>query len=192
MTLGRPSFNTDDDHFLIEANKVICGVVSIHLPLQFMVFHIDNWFGDKWLGFEGKILGAFGVSNKSISVIPPFVQNRITTQSLFQRTDDQKYSYSGEGPQIYHQGKSSENFNNHLETNILETALFWVSGNSAINGRGSIMGYVPVKDKYWGWYLELSQLLNWNISKQIGIHNHEIEMLTKQMITLTGLLGQEF
>lgn len=186
MILGIRPFDDDDVHFLAEVDHVIRGVVGIHLPPRFMVFRIDNWFGDKWLRFAGKAIGALGVWHDFRATVPPFVQNRITAQSLFELSNDRQYSHAGTGPNIHNDGPSSHNFGNRATTSVPDTALFWFSGKSETNGRGSIMGYTPSPDKYWGWYLEFVASDSWKVSKQIDFHNDELTLARDRMVTLTG------
>jgi len=186
MILGLPPFEADDVHFLIEADRIVRGVVAMHSPPRILVFRIDNWFGEKWLRFSGKALGALGVWDNTHTVVPPFVQNRITAQSLFEQTVGNQYSYAGAGPQIHHDGPSSHNLTNRAKRRAPDTALFWFSGNSKLNGRGSIMGYTPTPKQYWGWYLEFSRSPDWKISKQVDFHETEIEWAENQLATLIG------
>ena len=186
MILGIPTFDDDDVHFLTEVDRVIRGVVAMHPPSRFMVFRIDNWFGGKWLRFAGKELGAFGVWHNTRATVPPFVQNRITAQSFFERSNDDQYAHAGTGPNIHNDGPSSHNFGNRALTTAPDTSLFWFSGNSKSNGRGSIMGYTPSPDKYWGWYLEFVMADPWKVSKQVDFHDNELALARDRMVTLIG------
>jgi hypothetical protein len=121
---------------------------------HYQTFRIDNWFGPKWFGFCGKLVGAVGVANDRNVVIPPFVQNRLTAQSLFVRDDDGSYSHQGDGPKVHNIGTSESNFKNHARDAAPDTTLFWISGNSMRNGRGSIMSYKPGPTNYWMFYVE--------------------------------------
>ena len=55
---------TDDGNFLSIVLVLIDYFYQKYAPKNIHAIHIDNWFGDKWLGFRGKILGAAGVRDK--------------------------------------------------------------------------------------------------------------------------------
>ncbi len=187
MILGLPAFDDDDVHFLAEVDRIVRGVVAMHQPPRFAVVRVDNWFGSKWLRFAGKAMGAFGVWGNKHVVVPPFVSNRITAQASFTHSIDSQYLYAGEGGKIHHNGPSSHNLQ-HRATDVLpDTALFWFSGNSKLNGRGSIMGYTPSPDKYWGWYLEFSRISEWQITRAIDFHDNEIKLAKRELATLIGI-----
>ncbi|HBE68796.1 MAG TPA: hypothetical protein DDW52_11675 [Planctomycetaceae bacterium] len=186
MILGIQTYDDDNVDFIAEVDCVIRGVVGMYTPPRFMVFRINNWFGDNWLQFTGKALGAIGVWQKTRATVPPFVQNRITAQSLFERSSDNQYVHVGTGPNIHNDGPSSHNFGNHVLTTAPDTSLFWYSGNSKRNGRGSIMGSTPSPKKYWWWYLEYVAADPWRLSKQIDFHDNELALARDRMVTLIG------
>ena len=140
MILELPPFIDDDIHFLTYVDRVVRGVVAVHSPERFIVIRVDNWFGDKWLKFSGKALGAIGVRNQTNVVAPPSVPNRITAQSQFKQANADTYTYEGEGSQIHQSKPSSDNLTNRVRQVAPNTGLFWFSGNSKANARGSIMG----------------------------------------------------
>lgn len=174
MMFNLPLFQSDNDDFLTEIEVLIRGIVAIHQPQQFLVVRINNWFGSRWLRFAGKAIGALGIRDNSNVVIPPFVQNRITAQSLFERSPDRSYICLGEGPNIHHDGPSSQNLTNRAKHRIPGAALFWFSGASELNGRGSLMGYIPTPIQYWGWYIEFVAAPQWHVAKRIDIHENEV------------------
>lgn len=166
MILQLQDCEDDDPEFVAIVELVVRGVSGFHKPRQFQVFRINNWFGPKWLGFCARVVGAAGFRNFTNVVVPPFVQNRLTAQSLFVCRPDGQYEYSGDGPQIHHVGKSSENFKNLVRVRTPETMLFWFSGNTKKNKRGSLMAYMPGRSDGM-WYLEFQKQEEWSISQQI-------------------------
>ena len=193
MILGIQAYANDDSHFLPMVDDLIRGVVSVHSPQRFMVFRIDNWFGQKWLRFAGKAMGAFGVWSNTRTTIPSFVQNRITSQSYFKRTNTDQYTYSGTGSNIHNHGASSHNhgasshnLGNHAKANAPDTALFWFSGRTLVNARGSIMGYTPCPDRYWGWYLGFERLGLWKVAKQVDFRDCDLSLARGHNVTLLG------
>jgi hypothetical protein len=53
----------DADAFVSVVDGVVDGIARAHRPVEVVVVKIDNWFGDKWLKFSGKVFGALGVSH---------------------------------------------------------------------------------------------------------------------------------
>lgn len=184
MILGIPTFDDDSVHFLSEVDHVIRGVVGMYTPPRFMVFRIDNWFGDKWLRFAGKAMGALGIWHDTRATIPPFVQNRISAQAFFDRSNVNQYVHGGVGPNIHNIGPSRHNFGNRAPVTAPGTSLFWFSGNSKSNGRGSIMGYTRSPEKYWGWYLEFVAADPWKVSKRVDFHANDLSLAQEKRVTL--------
>ena len=178
------NYESDDVEFLRKVEIIIRGICTLYKPIEVRIFRIDNWFDSKWLKFAGKVLGAVGIWDNKRVVIPPFVQNRITAQSHFQITPNNQYTYLGEGPNIHTDGPSEENLQNLAKRVAPNSALFWYSGNTLSNGRGSIMGYIPI-EKYWGWYLEFAQKNDaWKISKKVNFENWQLESFESDSVKM--------
>jgi hypothetical protein len=82
---------TDDPGFLRCVSKIINSLVRRNSPKLVVLVSIDNWFDHKWLGFEGKELGAVAVRWNFPYNIPPFHPNRVMAQSSFLRVGPGKY-----------------------------------------------------------------------------------------------------
>ena len=54
---------TDDPGFLDWVEATVVGVEEAIDTKQTYVVKIDNWFGQRWLGFSGKALGALAHAN---------------------------------------------------------------------------------------------------------------------------------
>ena len=170
--LGEPA-NDDDPNSLAFVDRLIAGALAVYRPEDVRVFKIDNWFDHKWLMFSGKVIGAVGVWQKD-PTLPPFVANRIVHQWHFRRDDDGGYQPLGSGPDIHHRGWSSENLQHRVRLVVPTSALFWYSGNTLATGRGSLMGYIPVEDDCWTWFLSLIRDGSWKVSRRKNIHAYEI------------------
>ena len=181
MTFNWAEFDNDDPEFTLNACELVRGIVGgFQLP-RYQIFRIDNWFGPKWLGFCGKLVGAVGASNFKNVVIPPFVQNRLTAQSLFERDMNGNYSHLGDGPKIHTIGPSAANFKNYARDAAPNTTLFWISGNSIANERGSIMSYKPGTDAYWMFYVEYAKKNGiWVLSQHKQMPSKIADMLKEQ------------
>lgn len=172
--LGLSADLDDDPAFAALAFRLIDGAVAKHRPADVRVFKIDNWFDHKWLGFSGKILGAAGVWKGSLT-IPPFVANRLVRQWQFQRDAERGgYRWLGPGPDIHHRGWSAENLNRRVSLITPFSALFWFSGNSMATGRGSVMGYMPIEQEHWQWFLSFRHDEEWKIVRRKNIHEYEV------------------
>lgn len=183
MPFNWPDFDNDDPVFMRCATELVHGIVGGMALPRFQTFRIDNWFGPKWLGFCGKLVGAVGFVNYHNVVIPPFVQNRITAQSQFVRNDDGSYSHQGAGPQIHNIGRSESNFKNYARDAAPDTTLFWISGNTTANRRGSIMCYKPGPENYWMFYVEYqSKDGDWSIAQHKRMPPMIADMLRGQSI----------
>lgn len=65
--------------FIANVDLLLRGITTTQAPKDLILIRIDNWFGPKWLRFSGKILGAAGLWNKTLTV-PPFVPNRVVSE----------------------------------------------------------------------------------------------------------------
>ena len=169
--------NTDDSIFLEQINGIMSGIAKYSHPENVLIFRINNWFSSKWLAFSGKLLGALGVWSGSELVVPPFVENRITAQSAFKWDEGTHfYQYVGTGQKIHFKGPSVKNLQRRVKKIVPDTALFWYSGNTSINQRGCLMGYIPVaqEQKYWGWYLSFKLNSKWKIISKINFPDKEL------------------
>ena len=55
----------DDAEFVVLVQRLIHGVVATSKSKDYCVVRIDNWFGERWLNFSGKTLGALGCPQKA-------------------------------------------------------------------------------------------------------------------------------
>ena len=54
----------DSAQFINIASRLITSVAASNDWPWIYAVHVDNWFGSRWLGFQGKILGAAGVRSR--------------------------------------------------------------------------------------------------------------------------------
>lgn len=77
--------------------KFVDGLTAMFAAQVKTVFlvRVDNWFGPKWLGFQARVSGAFGVRAQNAAtqsgpaVIPPFKPSRIVSERRFIRGQEQ-------------------------------------------------------------------------------------------------------
>ncbi len=164
----------DDPQFTDLAFRLIAGATRVHAPADVRVVKIDNWFGHAWLGFSGKALGQLGVWKESLT-IPPFVANRVVRQWHFERDYEQGgYHLEGPGRNVHYQGPSRENLYRRVRHLVPSSALFWFSGNTLATGRGSLMGYIPLDQDHWGWFLSFGREHGWRAIRGKNIDDQDV------------------
>jgi hypothetical protein len=169
----------DDPRFIKLVSRLIAGAVAVHQVPDVRVYKIDNWFDHWWLRFSGKTLGAVGVRAKALT-IPPFVANRIVGQWRYRRDEiGDGYQLIDNGRDIHHQGWSAANLQRRLRHIVPSSALFWFSGNTVANGRGSLMAYLPIEQDHWPWFLAFARNGEWKIMRRKDIHENETRLFEK-------------
>jgi hypothetical protein len=171
--------DSDSVEFTSEVAQLITSVVSATSPAVFYVVKVDNWFGPKWLAFSHKVMGAFGVASRDL-VVPPFVPNRIVSEVIFTLANSGEYEKSDASKPIHVEQVSSANAGRKLSILLPNAALFWWSGQSATNGRGSLMAYLPTPDGHVPWYIELAGQETWGPSVTKGISSSELQSYQSQ------------
>jgi hypothetical protein len=166
---------TDDPALMYWLDGILAGVFDQFRPKQLYVLKVDNWFGKRWLGFSGKALGAFGV-RKSELTTPPFIPSRIVSQHRFVRGERDVLKR----PRIHVFQRSGENVNRKVEHVAPGATLFWYSGQSTENGRGSVMAYVNVGPEYWPWYVGVECSPVCRVVERVGITAAELGALSKR------------
>ena len=166
----------DDKRYIKIVREVIAAAVRQDSPVTLRVIRIDNWFGEKWRGFAGKVLGAFGVGRGRL-VIPPFVPSRVDSEcSLTMR--ESEYGVDLDFDVLHRRIRSEENLRRYFDQHSPETVAVWFSSKSASNGRGSIMVYSDVgMNRTVSWYVELSATKNWEVSVANGITTSDFHKL---------------
>jgi hypothetical protein len=148
----------DAPDFVRQVEQVASGIIRRHAPESVVLIKIDNFFGSKWLGFSGKVIGLLGVWDKPYDRpadnirVPPFVPNRVVSQRRFASPS---YKEIDGGKSIHKHIPSSLALSRKAAGIVPRAALVWYSGNSIATGRGAVMAYVPVDGSYWPWYAAL-------------------------------------
>lgn len=131
----------DDDRFLAVVNRLVDRLSPAADVVDIRVVRIDNWFGPKWLGFAGKVLGALSVhkvTTRADLVVPPFTPGRVVWERHFAVNDD-GHSLVESLPLLHREQTSSANLGRKLAEFSSRAHFVWFSGNSRGNGRGSVM-----------------------------------------------------
>ena len=132
----------DSPEFLRAASEHAITALESPLVRSIFISRVRGWFGERWLGFSGKALGAVGVKLFDLTV-PPFVPSRITSTVFLARTPEGSFA-EAEPPFVLHPKQASVK---NLRRNIRELApssgLFWLSTSRLTSGRGALMSYLP-------------------------------------------------
>jgi hypothetical protein len=164
----------DDPEFLAWVEGVIAGFESQFQTDQSYVVKIDNWFGQRWLGFSGKAVGALGV-RKARLTLPPFVPSRVLSQRRF----SSKAPRSKSRQQLHVWQRSGDNFQRYADIVVHDASVFWYSGATKGNGRGSFMAYVLTPEGHWPLYVGLRKSESWQVAEALGVSKRELEDIHK-------------
>ena len=167
----------DDPLFTERAQVVLDGLVGYAKPRELCITKIDNWFGPNWLEFSGKVLGALGVWRRHVT-IPPFHEHRRVSLARYTlRSDKAAYELNDSSfpSDLYWSGTSAANTRRYVDKIVPGVTLLWWSGNTQLNGKGSLMCYTPIADSYWCWYIGLFRERVWKVSLLKGISRAELD-----------------
>jgi len=141
----------DAPEFVQIVSAIVEGVTRRHAPPWLVLVKIDNWFGPKWLGFKGKVLGALGTWSIPYSgiadhvTLPAFVPNRVVSQRGFAGPSYNEIETNAIHKHIPSDLAAMRRMSNELSG----VAMIWYSGNSLKAERGAVMSYIPVGNSYW-------------------------------------------
>jgi hypothetical protein len=103
---------TDDAAFVDLAGRVIAGAAIEAELREIVVVHIDHWFGRRWLGFSGKILGAAGVRSRQLDCShapPPFHPRRVLSARHYGPSDARSFDFKSNVTWLHGYRPSEEN-----------------------------------------------------------------------------------
>jgi hypothetical protein len=140
-----------------------------------MLVAVDHWFGSRWFGFIGKMLGMAGVSSHHTPYIPPFVPARIVSQRRFISPN---YVETDAGSPLHIEVSSSFARRRKLATIEPDTAVVWYSADSYETGQMSLMAYIPFEGRYFNWYALLQRHEDeWKVQELVNISDAEFRSL---------------
>lgn len=168
----------DAPGFLLVVERAVGALLARHPTEKVRLVSVDNWFGPKWLGFAAKLVGALGVWREASGLtVPPFVPNRIVGEQLWAGDPVGGYRRIETGASLHRQQPSC----NNLARRIAEVApgelVVWFSGNSARNGRGSMMAYVPQRDGYLALHAQWTASPDWVLAQVKGMARDDFAAL---------------
>ncbi len=159
----------DDPDFVRLVQDVVAGAAHRHRPTEVLVVHIDNWFGDRWVRFAGKMFGAAGV-RKPRATVPPFHPHRVRSEQRFVREAATSVYESARATRRLHRYQhSGENLQRYADLQTASGMFAWYSGNTLQNAVGSLMVYLVENDEAKCWYALLEKRGEWVCRKSVGI-----------------------
>lgn len=179
MQIELPINDGDDSAFVQCVGRLLTRDVRAAQPEQVYIARIDNWFGDRWYGFCGKILGAAGVhrrrGNKRF-VVPPFVPQRVLSETCYEKADDGDYRHTESSRRLAIHQTSEGNLRRGLDRFTESGVLFWYSGNSASQDMASAMLYARTPSVTDAWYLGVRRDgEKWQFHRGIGMTTCDVD-----------------
>jgi hypothetical protein len=173
----------DSPEYLELVRGVVQGMVRDRPPEDIWLVRVDNWFGKKWCGFVGKVMGAFGVARTDRLVVPPFVPARIEDVQYL-RAVVGGYRSEPSLAEVHREQSSESNATRFIDEMTDDGLLVWYAGRSAKNKRGSLMAYRVRPAEQWGWHAELRERAGrWSPSSLVGVSPTELATWTGRSVS---------
>ena len=151
----------DDEGFLAIVGRLLEQLARTADDLHLV--RIDNWFGPKWLGFSGKLLGAVGVHTdveRGAVVVPPFSPGRVVWERHLSSAGGEYFPV--ECPWTLHGKRSSESNMTRQLSHFQSSGHFvWFSGKTHPNERGSLMVVSLDDSKQDAYFIEFTKSGGW-------------------------------
>ena len=154
----------DDRGFLQEVQKLIVGILPCYRPGEVFLVRIDDWFDRNRLGLKICPPDDAAVARCGTQLpVPWFSRGRIVAAQRFRFEDDQKTSLVAQGNAV----STMLTANRYKSVaQISDNAMFvWLSGNSARNGKGSLLIYFTQQGIDTGWYAGYSSQQAWHVAR---------------------------
>ena len=156
-----PQNELDDPAFIDLVASFVRAYAKLTSANRVYVTHIDNWFGERWLGFAGKFRGVAGirqrrgklgidVRDRSLAV-PPFRPSRVQGYAGFSIGTD------GNSEDIRPAELHCEKNGGWIHTLVGDGLYFWYSGKTSENTNGCLMAYELSSGGQDAWYLNFSK-----------------------------------
>ena len=165
-----PNNELDDPAFISLIGSYVFAYAKSTSATRIYLIHIDNWFGERWLGFAGKFRGIAGIRQRRGKLgidkrtrslaIPPFRPSRVQAYAGF--------SIAGGGTikECYAPALHCEKNGGSIHTLSGDGLYAWYSGNTATNTTGCLMVYELNPGGQDAWYLNFSTDAagKWNVA----------------------------
>jgi hypothetical protein len=156
----------DDAPAFIEQNEACArGVARLLRPPELIAVKINNWFGPKWLPFSAPTRDPDAGIPANYLSLPLFVPNRVIGQLSFAAPNYVEHV----SRRSVHARVRTSHARQRLMSDVLPgTAIIWYSGNSRPAGRGSLLVYLPMGDRYHAWYAGWYENGEWRLALTKG------------------------
>lgn len=165
---------TDDAAFLDLASRLIAGAALANGLGDVVAVHIDHWFGERWLGFCGKLLGAAGVRSRRLDgelTPPPFHPHRVLSARAYRLTESQIFEYWDDVQSLHGDRPSQANINRTFRRNRLYA---WYSGDTTATDKGVVMVYAVKTAENAAWYTAFHKTPTWHLGQTVAVSPREV------------------
>lgn len=153
----------DDDPTLIALLETLTrNLLRQQCAQELYLIRINNWFDHKWLGFSGKVLGAFGWWKYKLT-LPPFHPHRVTQERYARVISCEPLTLRIEEHAPLHREQNSEQNLQRELSGVSSSGLFIWYGSQ--NERASVMVYQVAANEAFGWYAHLERIERWQIKR---------------------------
>lgn len=171
--------STEDDSpaFIDLAARLITATARRHKLSVVYGVHIDHWFGERWLGFCGKICGAVGVRNRTLKrslSLPPFHPHRVLDATGHYLRSDGLYAAAEELRSLHLHQPSQANIYREIFSGRLHA---WYSGDTIATNKGVVMVYFTTPSVTKAWYVTFDGDAGWRLEQPRGISRSEVSDL---------------
>lgn len=182
----------DDPVFIDLVGRAISGLIQNHLPDEIFVIKIENWFDHKWLKFSG--IGRVGFFEdfrldrdtaldefwQDRITFPPFTPNRVIEEHHLLRSESGTYYRSARGSHVHESqlAPSCKNLHKRVEDFANSAIFVWLSSNTQVNGRGSVMVYEVHDSVVETWYAGFTKKgAEWRVLRTSGVSREKVQSL---------------
>lgn len=169
--------SNDDTPFLHLVGRLIDGTARANHFTRVIVGHIDHWFGPRWLGFCGKMLGTAGVRSRRLTgrlTPPPFHPNRVLSVRGYELAESGAFEYQGEVGGLHGFRSSESNIDRRLARG---RAYAWYSGDTVSAEKGVVMVYLAHWEWAAAWYVGFNKLPVWHLAQTRAIAPNRVHEL---------------
>jgi len=172
---------TDDAEYIQLVSDISNGLLVQSKVAGVFTVKIRDWFGPKWLGFAGKVMGALGVHQRLTVSLPPFHPNRVLSQRFYSwHPEEGQYVKAWPPVHLHVYQESSRNLKRYLKNHVESGALIWFTSGSKDSGNGALMVYLRKQDTTAIFYIGMTRGKNgWSYRNEMV---SDIELSTWQAI----------
>lgn len=165
---------SDDPAFLELVSGLIAGAARSNGFDTLVVGHINHWFGPRWLGFCGKLLGVVGVRSHRLTgelTPPPFHSHRIHSVREYDLDESGTFVYGCDVDWLHGHRSSEANIYRTLRGRRLYA---WYSADTIASDKGAVMVYLVHHDWNAAWYVGFDRIPEWRMARTSSIAPRQV------------------